>query len=61
MGTCNLCPDGDNDVPDPELLDHLRVMHPDASGDGPKLWPDGGLVIIDRTAETVADVLGEQP
>lgn len=35
MGRCYPC---DENVPDPELLNHLRVYHPD---DVPELWPDG--------------------
>lgn len=41
-GRCNLC---DEPVPSMELLDHLRVLHPDAYGDGPERWPDGGVVV----------------
>lgn len=55
MGACNLCPETPDDA---DMLDHLRLMHPDEYGDGPKRWPDGSLVIIDRTAETPADALG---
>ena len=32
-------------------LDHLRVMHPHQYGDGPDMWPDGTLVVIDQTLE----------
>lgn len=53
MGTCNLC---DEHPDDEEMLEHLRVMHPNEYGDGPDRWPDGGLVIIDTTAETPADL-----
>jgi hypothetical protein len=48
MGICHLCQET---PPDAELLDHLRVMHPDAYADGPQRWPDGGLVIVDETVE----------
>jgi len=27
-----------------EMLDHLRVIHPDVYGEGPEEWADGGLV-----------------
>lgn len=43
-GHCNVCGE---DVPSVELLDHLRVMHPDHYGNGPERWPDGGIVIHD--------------
>lgn len=48
VGRCELCRET---VPDPELLDHLRVLHPAEYGDGPARWPDGGVVIEDATLE----------
>lgn len=33
------------------VTDHLRVLHPDAYGDGPERWPDGTLVVYDQTLE----------
>jgi hypothetical protein len=51
MGTCFVCPEGDRDVPDVELLDHLRLLHPDVWGDGPLRWPDGRVVVYDTTLE----------
>ena len=32
-----------------DVLDHLRLIHPDAYGDGPLTWPDGSLVVVDET------------
>lgn len=46
MATCGLCPE---EVPDEDVLDHLRVMHPDQYGDGPDQWPNGDVVIVDTT------------
>jgi hypothetical protein len=46
MGHCLRC---DEPVPDDQLLDHLRVLHPDDYGDGPLRWPDGALVVVDLT------------
>lgn len=46
---CELC--GDTPHLD-ELLDHLRVTHPDTYGDGPDRWPDGAPVIIDTDPST---------
>jgi hypothetical protein len=43
-GRCHVC---EEDVPTHDLLGHLRVMHPDVYGDGPELWPDGQVVILD--------------
>lgn len=45
MGTCHICPQGDNTVPDDEVVDHLRVLHPDVYGEGPERWPDGDVVV----------------
>lgn len=48
MATCHRC----NEHPDDcEILEHMRVMHPDDYGDGPTTWPDGGLFIVDETLE----------
>lgn len=47
---CRLCPDGVPRSP-VEMLDHLRVLHPEVYGDGPQRWPDGHLVIEDDTSE----------
>jgi len=48
MGHCLLC---DEHVNDADLLDHLRVLHPDEYGDGPERWPDGEIVFYDQTLE----------
>lgn len=45
---CRLCLDNTPRSPI-EILDHLRVVHPDVYGDGPERWPDGQLVIHDET------------
>lgn len=34
-----------------EVLEHLRLFHPDEYGDGPEMWPDGTVVIYDATLE----------
>jgi hypothetical protein len=47
-GLCHLCHTA---LPTPELLEHLRLMHPDDYGDGPERWPDGGPVVIDQTGD----------
>jgi hypothetical protein len=51
MATCFLCPPEDNKLDDDHMLEHLRVMHPDAYGDGPERWPDGGMVVHDMTLD----------
>ena len=44
MGRCELCRES---VPDPELIDHLRVVH--AEDVEPVRWPDGSPVVVDHT------------
>ncbi|MET0416022.1 MAG: hypothetical protein ABW022_08380 [Actinoplanes sp.] len=51
MATCHVCPPDDSNVPDEELYDHLRVIHPDLFGSGPERWPDGEIVVHDMTLE----------
>ena len=53
MAHCFFCGD---DTPDPKILEHLRIMHPEAYGEGPQRWPDGGLVIVDATDYSPDDV-----
>jgi len=49
---CHLCHE---DFPEGttlnELVDHLRVIHPDQFGEGPATWPDGDVVIYDDSLE----------
>jgi hypothetical protein len=40
------------------ILDHLRVLHPDAWDDGFDRWPDGTMVVLDETLQP-ADFGGE--
>jgi hypothetical protein len=42
--TCNLCGEQHDNI-----LEHLRLVHPDVYGDGPVRWPDGEIVVIDET------------
>lgn len=58
MATCHACPPEDQFVPDYDMLDHLRVHHPDLYGDGPERWPDGQVVIHDMTL-AVGDFTGK--
>jgi hypothetical protein len=48
-GHCHLCHES---MPDADLLEHLRIMHPAAYGNGPETWPDVGPVIVDGAPET---------
>ena len=34
MATCNLCPPGSRDIPDDEMAEHLRTVHPEVDSDG---------------------------
>lgn len=36
MAECNLCPAGNRTVPDEEMAQHLRTVHPDVDADGTK-------------------------
>lgn len=47
-GRCELCKEM---FPISEILEHLRLFHPDEYGDGPETWPDGTIVIHDTTLE----------
>lgn len=48
MATCHLCPAGDDQVGNDDLIAHLRVLHPGAlDGDPVEVWPDGRPVIVD--------------
>lgn len=51
MATCHVCPPGEQNLPDAEMTDHLRLIHPDLWGDGPERWPDGQIVVHDTTLE----------
>lgn len=59
MGVCYLHQPPEP-VPDVELLDHMRVLHPDVWGDGPERWPDGRIVVYDTTLEP-GDFAGDPP
>lgn len=56
QATCLLCQPPE--VVGPAILEHLRLFHPDAYGDGPQRWPDGRLVVVDQTLDP-ADFTGE--
>ena len=36
MAECNLCPVGNRTVPDDQMAEHLRTVHPDVDADGTK-------------------------
>jgi hypothetical protein len=35
----------------PAILDHIRVLHPDAWAEGLERWPDGAMVVLDPTLQ----------
>lgn len=41
-GICHHC---NEPVAGEDILNHLRLVHPDVYGDGPPRWPDGSLAI----------------
>ncbi len=47
-GWCALC---EEPIETAHLLEHLRNVHPSEYGNGPELWPDGGIVVLDATLE----------
>lgn len=49
MGYCNPC---EAKVPDPELLNHLRIYHP---ADMPELWPDGQPILWENDWNDIHD------
>jgi hypothetical protein len=56
MGDCNLCgeqiPRAESLPAEAEaIVEHLRVFHPEEYGDGPDRWPDGSVVLIDKTLD----------
>jgi hypothetical protein len=38
-------------MPVVEVLNHLRLLHPEEYGDGFATWPDGEAVVIDDTLD----------
>lgn len=47
MANCHLCAD---EVPDVELLHHLRVIHPEQAEEFER-WLDGEFLVVDKTLE----------
>lgn len=58
-GSCEVC--GEQIVPGTlnDILDHLRVVHPNIYGDGPEMWPDGGPVITFHESVPVGVIIEE--
>lgn len=57
---CHLCHESIEAVVDPleDVVEHLRVAHPDDYGDGFERWSDGSLVIhADESAMSVETML----
>lgn len=57
--TCLLCQPPETVGVGTSILDHLRIIHPEAYGDGPMRWPDGRLVVVDLSLEP-ADFAGPE-
>lgn len=53
MARCLVC-EPPEEVPDRDLLHHLRNLHPEQWGDGIKCWPDGSPVITVEPESTDA-------
>jgi hypothetical protein len=48
MGACHLCAEQTH-IPDEQIVDHLRLLHPDEWADGFDRWPDDEIVVNDLT------------
>ena len=48
MGTCLVCPQL-AEVPEVEMFEHLRLLHPEVWADGLCRWPDGRVIVLDET------------
>lgn len=55
LGHCFVCHEP---VTNREILNHIRLIHPDEYGDGPDLWPDGRVVIEDADV-TPEEIIGD--
>jgi len=58
VGRCYLCGERTGDRGIADAFDHLRIMHPAEYGDGPERWPDGSLVVVDKTDYTADEIGG---
>jgi hypothetical protein len=52
VATCDLCPPGHRDVPDDEMPEHLRTVHPP---DAHRLDVDGSTIVQDSSLEPDVD------
>jgi hypothetical protein len=59
MGRCFVCPTH-REIPEVALLDHLREMHPEIWGTGPKRWTNGDVIVFDA-ALVPGDFSGVRP
>lgn len=50
MARCHVC-QPEAAIADEEILNHVRLLHPEQWGDGIECWPDGSPVIVDLTLE----------
>lgn len=55
MWRCELCTEDLSTQRLEGALDHLRLAHPEAYGDGPQRWPDGELIVDDSAMLTPED------
>jgi hypothetical protein len=44
MAACNLCPPGRRDIPDDQMAEHLRTVHPEVAPDGTGKGDDSRIV-----------------
>jgi hypothetical protein len=58
MATCNLCPPGAREVPDPEMAAHLRSVHPEVDADGTRRG-DASRIVPDNAEAAAPPEEGE--
>lgn len=58
MATCRACAPP-RSVADHMLMEHLRMLHPVIYRQIER-WPDGTPVVVDRTADSPADINGPE-
>ena len=59
MANCNLCPPGSRSVPDDEMDEHLRTVHPEVADDGTS-EADNSTIVRDASLEPAAEEHAEK-
>jgi len=59
MANCNLCPPDNRSVPDDEMDEHLRTVHPEVDRDGTS-ESDNSTIVHDASLKPPTDEHSEQ-